>query len=52
VTVNKTFDGFQGKFGLPLILRFSKDALLSLNPTFQLDKLSFGGGSVQFQALF
>jgi hypothetical protein len=52
VTVNRAFDGFQGKIGLPLILRFSKDALLSLNPTFQLDQLSFGGGSVQFQAKF
>ena len=52
VTVNKAFDGFQGKIGLPVVLRFSKQALLSLNPTFQLDQLSFGGGSVQFQALF
>ncbi|MEN8129831.1 MAG: hypothetical protein ABFS45_06475 [Pseudomonadota bacterium] len=52
VTVNKSFDGFQGKIGLPLVLRFSKEALFSINPTFQLDQLSFGGGSVQFQAKF
>lgn len=52
VTVNKSFDGFQGKIGLPLVLRFSKQALLTINPTFQLDQLSFGGGSVQFQAKF
>ena len=46
------FDGFQGKFGVPLLFRFSDSAFLRVDLSMQLDELAFGGGAIQFQANF
>jgi hypothetical protein len=42
-------DGFVGKLGLPLelLIHEASGATLTLNPTFYLHRLAFGGGNVQ-----
>jgi hypothetical protein len=45
-------DGFQGKFGLPILHRFSDFAWLRIDLSFELDQFAFGGGGVQLSALF
>lgn len=46
------FEGFQGKIGAPLLFRFSDAAFLRIDLSLQLDEPAFGGGGVQFQAIF
>jgi len=46
------FNGFEGKFGAPLLFRFSEAAFLRFDLSLQLDEFAFGGGGVQLQASF
>ena len=46
------FDEFQGKLGTPILYRFSEAAFLRVDLSVQLDEFAFGGGGVQFQAVF
>lgn len=50
--LDSDFDGFQGKFGLPILHRFSDFAWLRIDLSFELDQFAFGGGGVQLSALF
>ncbi|MEM7165169.1 MAG: hypothetical protein AAF581_06865 [Planctomycetota bacterium] len=43
---------FRGKLAVPIEVRFERPAVLTINPTFRLDDLRFGGANVQFEAYF
>jgi hypothetical protein len=49
---DEAFDGFQGKWGVPVQYHFSERAALRIDLSLQLDELGFGGGGVQFLAVF
>jgi len=44
--------GFQGKLGLPILIRFSEHAWLRIDASLELDQFAFGGGGVQLSASF
>lgn len=45
-------EGFEGKFGTPLVFRFSDTAFIRVDLSMQLDQFAFGGGGVQLQMTF
>lgn len=48
----RRFRGFQGKWATPLVFDFDEKSRMKLNLSFELDELSFAGGSIQFELVF